>query len=1100
MPIGAGLIAQLADSQPIGRIETVTGNATITRVDGSVVQATKGTEVFQGDTVETAGNGKVGIVFVDNTTFALGENGQMTLDELVYNPTSKAGSIGLSMLKGAFVLVTGEIAPSSTDAMTIRTPVGTIGIRGTKVGGALDASNGLVLSLLPDPAGRPAAVVLSNGAGTQFLTEANTGIQIASYNTAPSAPQPISNFNSNPLTDVLVQVLSFMDTTLSGPIIAALQQVAASQAASRDAVVNSVSTTGEAGNTATSGSETTSKIIVSSTTDTANTTPPDFVVFTPVVSTVGSFSPTVIPQGTVTASTSQQQLQQQSSSQAPTTPITSPVSPTVSGSPGTDTTPAPSLTLSGSVITGSDLGEYIIGTAGSDYLDGRGGNDTILGLTGIDTIYGGNGDDIIQISELGANVTSGFYGSDSIYYYNSDKYGAITSFNLYIDGGTGNDTVIASLPDGGENHTILMDGYLTNVETLQISLSNLTHDTVIYVGKNLVNSPLQAPEFTGSTNANLMISVNSSNLTRGLVLPGTNMNGNDTIYGTHLTDYIATGAGNDVIYASGGGDQIFAGNGNDKIVLGYSFQNNTIISGGAGDDTVIYSTDSKTTGNFIYYGGSGKDLLDLGAASSVSLSGTQIISVDEISFSSYDSSYSLLLDSSAIATADGNSDGTTGDILLHLTDEVSSLDISITGSGGNIFLEAAKSGTASQQIYFTGGSGNDTIHVASFGFLEVNAGSGNDHLIIDESQALYEGYEGYLTMGAGNDSVYFTISDIFSRFDLDGGEGTDALNLMANHITYADGGLYYRADLGNMNLYGIERINVYVDPSVPVNNGTLTISNNSMNQDGILEIKGFQTSENLQLIENGAVNTNLSDGTATSLDFLISASSSTSSAYGIHVLGGFAGNDTMVGGTADDTLSGGDGNDQLMGRGGNNILYGGAGDDTIYASDTLGSGTGTNWLIGGDGNDTLYGNGGGNFFHGGNGADVFLSVGTASDLFYYQSTAEGGNSVGVGADTIYGFDTSNDVIRLKYGGFYIFSVEAGTNLFNGSGADYSAYASSVSSSTAPRLTMFNNDGTYQLIYDSNGATAGGEHVLAVFSGGAYTLTGSNFEIDMSGTA
>ncbi|MFD2265627.1 FecR domain-containing protein, partial [Lacibacterium aquatile] len=245
---------------------TLAGTGTITRVDGTVVQAAKGTPVFQGDTVETTKGGKVGIVFVDNTTFALGENGQMRMDELVYNPQSKQGSLGLSMLKGAFVIVTGEIAPSSTDAMTIRTPVGTIGIRGTKVAGGIDVSGGLVLSLLPDPVGRPSAVVVSNAAGTQFITETNTGIQVASYNSAPTSPQPMGSLpGAGALADVLAQVLAFVDGIVGEQIVQAIQQAADAQAADREAVVRDVTSKpndAQAGQTTGQTTDTTTKIIV----------------------------------------------------------------------------------------------------------------------------------------------------------------------------------------------------------------------------------------------------------------------------------------------------------------------------------------------------------------------------------------------------------------------------------------------------------------------------------------------------------------------------------------------------------------------------------------------------------------------------------------------------------------------------------------------------------------------------------------------------------------------------------------------------------------------------------------------------------------------
>lgn len=98
-------------------------------------------------------------------------------------------------------------------------------LRATKVAGNIDADNGLVLSLLPDPTGRPASVVVSNAAGTQFITEANTRLQIASYNSAPTAPQPVGTLpGAGALNNVLTQVLQFVDPQSGQQVVVAINQ------------------------------------------------------------------------------------------------------------------------------------------------------------------------------------------------------------------------------------------------------------------------------------------------------------------------------------------------------------------------------------------------------------------------------------------------------------------------------------------------------------------------------------------------------------------------------------------------------------------------------------------------------------------------------------------------------------------------------------------------------------------------------------------------------------------------------------------------------------------------------------------------------------
>ena len=59
----------------------------------------------------------------------------MVLDELVYDPATGNGSMAVNMVEGAFSFISGEIAKTGPDAMTIETPVVTMGIRGTTVAG-----------------------------------------------------------------------------------------------------------------------------------------------------------------------------------------------------------------------------------------------------------------------------------------------------------------------------------------------------------------------------------------------------------------------------------------------------------------------------------------------------------------------------------------------------------------------------------------------------------------------------------------------------------------------------------------------------------------------------------------------------------------------------------------------------------------------------------------------------------------------------------------------------------------------------------------------------------------------------------------------------
>ena len=120
---------------------------------------------------------------------SLSDGGKMVLDELVYDPATGTGSMAVDMLEGAFSFVSGEIAKTGPDAMTVATPVATIGIRGTTVAGkaAVEGSSNS-FTLLQDAGGGVGQISVSNSAGTQTLSQVGATTSIASFNAAPPPP------------------------------------------------------------------------------------------------------------------------------------------------------------------------------------------------------------------------------------------------------------------------------------------------------------------------------------------------------------------------------------------------------------------------------------------------------------------------------------------------------------------------------------------------------------------------------------------------------------------------------------------------------------------------------------------------------------------------------------------------------------------------------------------------------------------------------------------------------------------------------------------------------------------------------------------------
>src|SRR5262249_38083143 len=70
------------------------------------------------------------LLFQDQTTLSVGPRSEVRLDRYVYDPHQSVGDVAVSLTSGALRFITGSQDPHS---YSIRTPVATIGVRGTIV-------------------------------------------------------------------------------------------------------------------------------------------------------------------------------------------------------------------------------------------------------------------------------------------------------------------------------------------------------------------------------------------------------------------------------------------------------------------------------------------------------------------------------------------------------------------------------------------------------------------------------------------------------------------------------------------------------------------------------------------------------------------------------------------------------------------------------------------------------------------------------------------------------------------------------------------------------------------------------------------------------
>lgn len=126
----AGIVRPSAAEPQIGAVAWPDYEGAIgTRVSGETRNLVYEETVYADERVETGAAGKTNLAFLDQTNLFIGERSSVLLDRFVYDPGSRKGDVSISLLKGAFRFVTGEI--KNKQNVTLRTPTASIAIRGT---------------------------------------------------------------------------------------------------------------------------------------------------------------------------------------------------------------------------------------------------------------------------------------------------------------------------------------------------------------------------------------------------------------------------------------------------------------------------------------------------------------------------------------------------------------------------------------------------------------------------------------------------------------------------------------------------------------------------------------------------------------------------------------------------------------------------------------------------------------------------------------------------------------------------------------------------------------------------------------------------------
>jgi len=145
--LGAGWAqSALAESPQIGAVVQRTYRGATAEGDEPSHAIYFKNEVHAQELVKTGVRGSTELAFLDNTHLVVGPNGEVRLDEFVYDASSATGGGQISLKVGAFRYQSGEL--KNKENVKLVTPTATMTIRGTHLVIFVDADGGTEVNVL----------------------------------------------------------------------------------------------------------------------------------------------------------------------------------------------------------------------------------------------------------------------------------------------------------------------------------------------------------------------------------------------------------------------------------------------------------------------------------------------------------------------------------------------------------------------------------------------------------------------------------------------------------------------------------------------------------------------------------------------------------------------------------------------------------------------------------------------------------------------------------------------------------------------------------------------------------------------------------------
>lgn len=180
----AAAFATPAAAQTVGVNAAVVNDVRMTtQANATLHKAVVRERVSLGNDILTGKASRLQVVLLDRTTFTVGANARIRVDRFVYDPNRNSSAVGLSVGRGAFRFMSGRATHNAPGQSSIRTPVASIGIRGTIVDGVVGTDAVAIARAEPgvpafeaDP--ETASLILLRGPGASAPGEVPGGIDV----------------------------------------------------------------------------------------------------------------------------------------------------------------------------------------------------------------------------------------------------------------------------------------------------------------------------------------------------------------------------------------------------------------------------------------------------------------------------------------------------------------------------------------------------------------------------------------------------------------------------------------------------------------------------------------------------------------------------------------------------------------------------------------------------------------------------------------------------------------------------------------------------------------------------------------------------------